>query len=163
MGRIKSRWEIQKNWQFIFPILGCLTLAFSALLFSWRICKRIISEETTIFYAMILVVSIVFYYLGLKFFLWCFKKLEHKWITDFRWEMIAIFLVFAVTGTSAARLATPLTHLIGFDAATTSGFVYWPIRILLIFPIYQILLVGYGWLFGQFKFFMLLRRRCSIE
>ncbi|HCO85018.1 MAG TPA: diacylglyceryl transferase, partial [Arenibacter sp.] len=33
------------------------------------------------------------------------------------------------------------------------GLIYLTFRILLIFPIYQFLLVIYGWLFGQFKFF----------
>ena len=67
--------------------------------------------------------------------------------------MIAIFLVFAVTGSLSGKLAAPLTHAIGVDAETSSGWLYWPLRILLIFPIYQILLVGIGWLFGQFQFF----------
>ncbi|MEL0308655.1 MAG: DUF6787 family protein, partial [Flavobacteriaceae bacterium] len=30
---------------------------------------------------------------------------------------------------------------------------YWPLRIILIFPLYQVLLVLFGWIFGQFKFF----------
>jgi len=33
------------------------------------------------------------------------------------------------------------------------GFWFTPIRLLLIFPIYQVLLVAIGFLFGQFKFF----------
>ncbi|MGA0828911.1 MAG: DUF6787 family protein, partial [Flavobacteriaceae bacterium] len=31
--------------------------------------------------------------------------------------------------------------------------IYWPLRIGLIFPLYQLLLVFFGALFGQFRFF----------
>ncbi|MEM7187721.1 MAG: DUF6787 family protein, partial [Bacteroidota bacterium] len=33
------------------------------------------------------------------------------------------------------------------------GFWYWTIRLLIIFPIYQVLLVFFGWLYGEFTFF----------
>lgn len=81
------------------------------------------------------------------------KKLKERWGIDSNFQLAVIFVVFAVTGSSAAKLAAPLTHLIGIHQDTTSGFIYWPIRILIIFPVYQVLLVLFGWLFGQFKFF----------
>ena len=43
--------------------------------------------------------------------------------------------------------------LIGLGKDITSGWIYWPVRILLIFPIYQVLLVIFGWIFGQYTFF----------
>jgi len=36
---------------------------------------------------------------------------------------------------------------------TTNPWLFWPVRIALIFPIYQILLVVVGTLFGQHQFF----------
>jgi hypothetical protein len=39
------------------------------------------------------------------------------------------------------------------DLDHLSPWVFWPIRLLIIFPVYQILLVIIGWLFGQFDFF----------
>ncbi|SHG33266.1 hypothetical protein SAMN04488116_1001 [Flagellimonas flava] len=89
----------------------------------------------------------------LRFFLWCFKKLANKWVVTYRWEMIAIFIVFAITGSVAGKLAGPFTELIGLKKDTVAGWIYWTARIVLIFPIYQVLLVCFGWLFGQFKFF----------
>lgn len=81
------------------------------------------------------------------------KKLKERWGIESNVQLAVIFIVFAVTGSSAAKLAAPLIHLIGLHAETTNGFIYWPVRILIIFPVYQILLVIFGWLFGQFQFF----------
>ena len=83
----------------------------------------------------------------------CFEKLKHKWPVEQRWEMIAIFIVFAITGSISGKLAGPFTELIGLRQGNVSGWIFWTARILLIFPIYQVLLVFFGWLFGQFAFF----------
>ena len=99
------------------------------------------------------VLALLLGYLFIKISLWCFKKLENKWTVTYRWEFIAIFLCFAVTGSSAGRLSDPLMALIGLSKESTNGWLYWPVRILLIFPIYQVLLVIFGWIFGQYVFF----------
>ncbi|RZJ29094.1 MAG: diacylglyceryl transferase, partial [Flavobacterium sp.] len=62
-------------------------------------------------------------------------------------------VVFAVTGSSAAYLSKPILAWFGVSKAEVSGWVYYPLYILLIFPVYQILLVSIGFLFGQFTFF----------
>ena len=81
------------------------------------------------------------------------EKLKQRWGIESNFQIIVIFVVFAVTGSAAAKLAEPVTELIGLNRETTNAWLYWIIRILLIFPIYQVLLVVFGWLFGQFKFF----------
>ncbi|NAS30500.1 diacylglyceryl transferase [Flavobacteriaceae bacterium R38] len=81
------------------------------------------------------------------------EKLKKRWGIQSNLQLLIIFIVFAITGSSAAKLAAPITNLLGLNPETVSGWIYWPIRILLIFPIYQVLLVCFGWLFGQFKFF----------
>ncbi len=81
------------------------------------------------------------------------EKLKQRWGIESNFQIIVIFVVFAVTGSAATKLAAPVTELIGLDKETTNAWFYWIIRILLIFPIYQVLLVAFGWLFGQFKFF----------
>ena len=80
------------------------------------------------------------------------KKLKEKWDIDSNWQIFVILLVFAITGSSAAKLAGPLTEFIGLSK-DVGGFIYWTIRILIIFPIYQVLLVFFGWLFGEYQFF----------
>jgi len=86
------------------------------------------------------------------------KKLKERWRITSNFQLIIIFIVFAITGSSSVYVAKPFLQWIGlnreaFGEAWWSGTFYWILRLLLIFPFYQILLVIYGWLFGQFKFF----------
>ncbi|QOD61591.1 diacylglyceryl transferase [Polaribacter haliotis] len=80
-------------------------------------------------------------------------KLKERWGIKSNWSLLAIFIVFAINGSFAAWVAKPVTSFIGLNPETISGFIYWPLRILLIFPIYQLTLPIVGWLFGQFNFF----------
>ncbi|MDC8001751.1 diacylglyceryl transferase [Aequorivita todarodis] len=80
------------------------------------------------------------------------KKLKQRWNIKTNGQLFIIFLVFAITGSSAAKLAAPVTDL--FEIKKEMGwYIYWPFRILIIFPIYQVLLVFFGWVFGEFAFF----------
>ncbi|APG59658.1 DUF6787 family protein [Christiangramia salexigens] len=81
------------------------------------------------------------------------KKLKDRWGIDSNWQLFIILLVFAITGSTAAKLASPITELIGINQHNSHWSIYWTLRILLIFPIYQVLLVSFGWIFGQFQFF----------
>ncbi|MBT8281777.1 MAG: diacylglyceryl transferase [Muriicola sp.] len=86
------------------------------------------------------------------------NRLKKHWGIKSTWQLIVIFWVFAITGSSSVYVAKPFLNWIGlsreaFPDSWWSGTVYWTLRILLIFPFYQVLLVVFGWLFGQFKFF----------
>jgi len=81
------------------------------------------------------------------------EKLKQRWGIEHNWQVLIILIVFSVTGSSAALLAKPIVEYIGISKEDTVWYVFWPIRIILMFVIYQILLVTYGWLFGQFNFF----------
>jgi len=81
------------------------------------------------------------------------EKLKQRWGIESNFQVIMIFIVFGVTGSVATKIAAPVTELIGLDSETTNPWLYWTVRILIIFPLYQVLLVAFGWLFGQFKFF----------
>lgn len=81
------------------------------------------------------------------------EKLKKRWGITSNTQVVLIFIVFAINGSFAAWVADPVTQFIGIDRATTNGFIYWPLRIMLIFPIYQLTLPLVGFLFGQFKFF----------
>ncbi|MGV3696721.1 DUF6787 family protein [Flavobacterium sp.] len=79
-----------------------------------------------------------------------FKK---RWNIHSNWQVFMILVVFAVTGSTAAYLSKPVLALLGITKDTVSGWIYYPLYVILIFPVYQVLLVGYGFLFGQFTFF----------
>jgi hypothetical protein len=80
------------------------------------------------------------------------NKLKQRWGIDSNFQLTIIFIVFAITGSASAWLSKPFCSWLGI---TTEDLGYWftPVRLLLIFPIYQVLLVVIGFLFGQFKFF----------
>jgi hypothetical protein len=80
------------------------------------------------------------------------NKLKTRWGVTSNWQLVVIFIVFAITGSTAAKFAAPLTELIGVKREM-GGWIYWPVRLLIIFPVYQVLLVFFGWLFGEFSFF----------
>lgn len=151
--RFKERWEITKNWQLIHPLLGIIASLLSGYLIGKRILGALPNKEGILYILLLAALSILLAYLFIKISLWCFKKLKNKWQVNYRWEFIAIFLCFAVTGSSAGRLSDPIMELIGLAKETTNGWLYWPARILLIFPVYQVLLLVYGWIFGQYTFF----------
>ncbi|RZS93655.1 DUF6787 family protein [Aquimarina brevivitae] len=152
MQKFKERWEIKANWQLIYPILGILGLLFSGYLISKRLLF-FLDENSTFYYVTLITTSVILAYLFLKITLWIFKKLHQKWNVNYRWELIAIFIGFAITGSTAARVSSPILDFLGLNSDNISGWIYWPLRILLIFPVYQILLLGVGWLVGQFQFF----------
>ena len=80
-------------------------------------------------------------------------KLKQKWGIDSNIQIVLIIVVFAINGSFAAWAAQPITSFLGLDPETISPYLYWPIRIFIIFPVYQITLPFVGFLFGQFKFF----------
>ena len=81
------------------------------------------------------------------------NKLKEKWGITSNYQIIIILLVFSITGSIAVWIAKPVLNLVGLDKEGVSPWLFWPIRIFIIFPIYQILIVIIGTLFGQFKFF----------
>ena len=81
------------------------------------------------------------------------KKLKERWNVSSNWQLTIIFIVFAITGSTAAYLSKPVTTALGITKENLSLWLYWPIRLIVIFPVYQVLLVVLGALFGQFHFF----------
>lgn len=153
MKRFKENWEITQNWQLIHPILGVLLSLGAGFLIAKNILKRYVEDLDQYYYLIIIFLSLLFAYAIIKLSLYFFKKLENRWIVDARWQYIAIFIVFAITGSLAGKLSNPLMEFIGLSKESVSGWIFWPIRILILLPIYQVLLFCIGWLFGQHMFF----------
>lgn len=80
------------------------------------------------------------------------NNLKKKWGVSSNFQFVIIFIVFAITGSLSAYLSKPFTEYIGLTKENLGNFII-PIRLIAIFPIYQVLLVVVGFLFGQFKFF----------
>lgn len=80
------------------------------------------------------------------------QNLKERWGIQSNFQLTVIFIVFAITGSASAWLSKPFCIWLGI-LKEDFGFWFTPIRLLLIFPIYQVLLVFIGFIFGQFKFF----------
>jgi hypothetical protein len=152
MQKIKKNWEIAHNWQLIFIPLGILGLLACGY-FIAVLTLPTTFEDITYEYAFTGLTTVVLAFIFYTVTMWLFKKLKPRWDVTYRWELIAIFIVFAITGSLSARLSGPLMEFIGLTKESTSLWIFWPLRILIIFPIYQIVLVGMGWVFGQHAFF----------
>jgi hypothetical protein len=143
---LKKRWEIEQNWQLLFPFLGVLVLGYS----SYKLSFLFLKDINVIFN---LLLSCIIFYLLLKTIFFIFNKLENRWKVKYKWEMISIFFVFASTGSSSIFVSRPIIKLIGITKENLNPFVYWVLYIIIGFVFYQILLVLIGWVFGQFQFF----------
>ncbi|MFD2550942.1 DUF6787 family protein [Bizionia sediminis] len=146
MKKFKETWEIQQNWQLLFPALGIVGLSYS--------CFRLASlfPFAHNIYITLALAAIMFVVI-LKITLRLFTKLEKRWEVTYRWEIIRIFIVFAVTGSSSLVVGRPIIKLLGITKENLNPLLYWILFVIIGLIFYQILLVSFGWLFGQFKFF----------
>lgn len=65
--------------------------------------------------------------------------------------VVAILVAFALAGMTTLQLKGPVMGLIFSE--TTPGWLQWAVYLIVMLPIYQLLLLGYGTLLGQFDFF----------
>ena len=82
-----------------------------------------------------------------------FQKLKLRWNIQSNFQLFIILLVFAITGSSSLVVAEPILNYFNITEETLNPWIYKPIRLILIFPVYQILVLIFGALFGQFQFF----------
>lgn len=81
------------------------------------------------------------------------QKLMLLFKAESRWQLVVIFIVFAVTGSVAVIVSGPVLDFFMINKESRSPWVFWPLRVLIIFPIYQFLLIIIGTLAGQFRYF----------
>jgi manganese efflux pump family protein len=91
------------------------------------------------------------------------KRFKEKWGITSNFQLAIILLVFSITGSVAVWVAKPVLDLVGLDKEALSPWVFWPIRIFIIFPIYQVLIVLIGAIFGQFKFFWAFEKKMLVR
>ena len=77
-------------------------------------------------------------------------------VKDFN-QLIIIFIVFGITGSLSVVLGKYVLINI-FGESFLHNDYYWLLRLILIFPIYQVLLIIVGALFGQFRYFGKLKK-----
>ena len=87
-----------------------------------------------------------------------FTRLKNKWGVESNSQFILIFIVFGITGSLSVRLAKPVLEFLNinndfFKELFLGDMFYWTLRVVIVFPLYQLLLLVIGTLFLQFKFF----------
>jgi hypothetical protein len=85
-------------------------------------------------------------------------RLKTKWNIQSNFQMAVVFVVFALTGSASLWVAKPVLNLIGLSDEV-NPWIRVPLRIILILPVYQIMLLVIGGLFGQFHFFLNLQKK----
>ena len=82
-------------------------------------------------------------------------------VKDFN-QLVIIFIVFGITGSLSVVLGKYVLINI-FGESFLNNDYYWLLRLILIFPIYQVLLIIIGALFGQFRYFWEIEKKILIK
>ncbi len=69
------------------------------------------------------------------------------------YQFMVIMMIFAITGSLSLYITIELFQFIGLQAENLNPIIFWPIRIILLFIIYQVLLLLVALPFGQFQYF----------
>jgi len=80
-------------------------------------------------------------------------KLKHRWGINSNFQVLKIFIVFGITGSTAAWISDPICDFFGISTENLNTVFYWVVRIVLITIVYKFILIFVAFLFGEFNFF----------
>ena len=86
------------------------------------------------------------------------ENLKARWALKSTYQVIMVLIVFALTGTSVLFLKEPIFSLLGLTDEWSSG-VQTVVYLITVLPLYQVLLLVYAALLGQFSFFWEFEKR----
>ena len=84
-------------------------------------------------------------------------KLKKRWELKDNAQVGWVLLVFALTGSSAVTVKDYLFDW--WNVYSLPWYYFLPVYIATVFPLYQVLLLSFGWLLGQFEFFWKFERK----
>jgi hypothetical protein len=87
------------------------------------------------------------------------EKIRSFFKVESNYQLFIINLVFAITGTSSLFVADYILDMLLVTQENYDNSFYWITRIILILPIYQILLIIFGMLFGEFSYFWRMEKK----
>lgn len=67
-------------------------------------------------------------------------------------QLIIVFTVFGITGSMSVIVGEYILSFF-FNQNLSNGILFWILRLILIFPLYQLLLIIIGTIFGEFNYF----------
>ena len=87
------------------------------------------------------------------------EKIRSFFKVESNYQLFIINLVFAITGTSSLFVADYILDMLLVTQENYDNYFHWITRIILILPIYQILLIIFGILFGEFSYFWRMEKK----
>lgn len=81
------------------------------------------------------------------------QRLQIKWQLKSLTQVLLVLLVFACTGTTILLIKNSILAFFGIERGGGQGLMNTLAYLLLVLPLYQIMLLIYGFIFGQFRFF----------
>lgn len=81
------------------------------------------------------------------------NKLKARWGITSNYQLVVIFIVFAINGSLSAKISSFLLDEFGMTKDNTNVVIYYIILLVLVLPLYPFMLMFFGWLFGQSVFF----------
>ncbi|MCH6235965.1 DUF6787 family protein [Cognataquiflexum rubidum] len=79
-------------------------------------------------------------------------RLQTKWKLNSLLQVVLILIVFALTGFTILLIKKPIFDFLGVSMER-GGFWKTVLYLLLVLPLYQVILLMWGFVFGQFSFF----------
>jgi len=92
-----------------------------------------------------------------------FNNLKTKWGIQSNIQIILILIVFAITGSLSLVVSDPMLQFIGLSKESVNPWIFIPLRLIIVFPVYQVLILIIGFIFGQFKFFWQFEKKMLIK
>lgn len=83
--------------------------------------------------------------------------LKQRWDLNTTWQVLVVLFIFACTGFTVMFLKNPLLGLI--DPSFKESTIFTMLYYILILPVYNLILLFYGLIFGKFKFFWEFEKR----
>lgn len=81
------------------------------------------------------------------------KRLKERWNISSNFQLAVIFIVFAINGSLSAKISEFLLDSFGFYRSEVNGVLYLIVLLVLVLPLYPFMLMAFGYIFGQSKFF----------
>lgn len=81
------------------------------------------------------------------------NKLKSRWGITSNFQLVIIIIVFAINGSLSAKISSFVLQEINITKENTNVILYYIILLVLVLPLYPFMLMCFGWLFGQSKFF----------
>ncbi len=152
--KLKAKWDLKNNTELAFVFFILLATAVFGLIFLTRpILKSFGLQEILPEFVFLLLnlIATIPLLLVVVLFLNYNKKLKERWMLKSNFQFFLVIILFSITGSTSVRVARPILDFLGIHNSM-AWYIYWPLRILVVFPAYQLLFMVFGTLLGQWEF-----------